>query len=322
MFKQRLIVVLLSICLAGQMSAYLLPSMKRVGRLQFIMSAVTAPTQLDSVLSFKGLEASMFAHPIDVQVTKSLSQVPLVESLTRSLFNALEQALVVESLGTSILVGPNQMPNLYKYLLKAATILDMDVPDLYIKQNPLPNAYTLAFNGNKPFVVVHTGLLDLLNDDEILAVLGHELGHLKCEHGVWVTSLTFMVQLADSLVGAFLPLRSLLLWWQRSAEYSCDRASLLVAKDYKIVASVLMKLCGGSNSNSHSKNLNVDAFLAQAKQLEKEKQNIAGNMYIFANEQLATHPIPLVRAIELMRWSDSAQYSGLIQRAVQVRTKM
>jgi Zn-dependent protease with chaperone function len=211
------------------------------------------------------------------------------------------------------------MPQLFSSLTKAAKILDMEVPDLYIKQNPIPNAYTLAYNGKKPFIVVHTGLLDLLNEEEVMAVLGHELGHLKCEHGIWVTLLTVFVQLADSFVGAAIPLRTLLLWWQRSAEYSCDRASLLVANDYKVVASVLMKLCGGSSKNDFSKDLNVEAFLQQAEQLDKEKRSMAGNMYVLANDQLSTHPIPLLRATELIRWYNSPQYSGLVKRAVETK---
>ena len=40
-------------------------------------------------------------------------------------------------------------------------------PDLYIRQNPVPNAYTLAINGKKPFVVVHTSLVELLTRKEL-----------------------------------------------------------------------------------------------------------------------------------------------------------
>jgi Zn-dependent protease with chaperone function len=55
-------------------------------------------------------------------------------------------------------------------------------------QNPVPNAYTLAIAGRKPFIVVHTALLELLSPAEVQAVLAHELGHLKCDHGVWLTA--------------------------------------------------------------------------------------------------------------------------------------
>lgn len=57
-----------------------------------------------------------------------------------------------------------------------------------VLQNPSPNAYTLAIAGRKPFIVVHSALLELLAPAEVQAVLAHELGHLKCDHGVWLTA--------------------------------------------------------------------------------------------------------------------------------------
>lgn len=54
-----------------------------------------------------------------------------------------------------------------------ADILQMEPPELYVRQNPTPNAYTLAISGRKPFVVVHTSLLELLSPPELQAVLAH-----------------------------------------------------------------------------------------------------------------------------------------------------
>ena len=57
-------------------------------------------------------------------------------------------------------------------------------PELYVRQAASPNAYTMAVQGQRPFVVVTTALLDLLEPREVQAVIAHELGHLKCEHGL------------------------------------------------------------------------------------------------------------------------------------------
>ena len=150
-----------------------------------------------------------------------------------------ESVLLLENIGTAVLVGPDQLASLHRLLLDAAHILGMDpVPDLYVRQarassqnypcrmpviftcghgtvceansllwdvvpevvsisqkaigdftqNPSPNAYTLAIAGRKPFIVVHSALLELLKPAEVQAVLAHELGHLKCDHGVWLTA--------------------------------------------------------------------------------------------------------------------------------------
>eukprot|EP00981_Chlorochromonas_danica_P000616 scaffold139_cov260-Ochromonas_danica.AAC.13 len=269
------------------------------------------------ILIFKGLGSHMFAHPEDIQVTSQLASIPWIESWARTLFSTLEEILVVDNLASTVRVGPNQMASLHQSLVKACAVLDMDIPDLYVKQNPLPNAYTFAYQGRRPFIVIHTGLLDLLNEEEMLAVLGHELGHLKCEHGLWLTLLSAIASVADSLSGSLLPIKPLLLKWQQAAEYTCDRASLLVVGDYRIVASVLMKLCGGSTNSDFSKDLNVDAFLKQAEQLEKERMSLVGFAFSVISQQVDTHPVPLLRAINLVRWSHSAQYSGLRRRAIQ-----
>lgn len=52
-------------------------------------------------------------------------------------------------------------------MVEAARILNTEAPDLYIRQSPVPNAYTLAVSGKKPFVVVHTSLVELLSRKEL-----------------------------------------------------------------------------------------------------------------------------------------------------------
>lgn len=77
-------------------------------------------------------------------------------------------------------------------------------------------------------------------------MIAHELGHLKCDHGVWLTvgnvlasgTLTVLPLLSGTVEDA-------LVRWMRAAELTCDRASLLVAQDPRVVISVLMKLAGG-----------------------------------------------------------------------------
>lgn len=55
-------------------------------------------------------------------------------------------------------------------MVEAAGILNTEAPDLYIRQSPVPNAYTLAISGKKPFVVVHTSLVELLTRKELQVV--------------------------------------------------------------------------------------------------------------------------------------------------------
>ena len=91
-------------------------------------------------------------------------------------------------------------------------------------QNAFPNAYTLAIAGKQPFIMLNTSLLELLSEEELQCVIAHELGHLKCDHGMW---LTVGNVLATSTTN-FLPVISgaieeALFRWMRAAELTCDR---------------------------------------------------------------------------------------------------
>ncbi|KAH0763466.1 hypothetical protein KY290_019539 [Solanum tuberosum] len=213
-----------------------------------------------------------------------------------------------------------QLPELHYLIVEAARILNIEAPDLYIRQSPVPNAYTLAVSGKKPFVVVHTSLVELLSQKELQAVLAHELGHLKCDHGVWLTFANILTLGAYTVpgVGSLIAqrLEEQLLRWLRAAELTCDRAALLVAQDPKVVVSVLMKLAGGCPSLSDQ--LNVDAFLEQARSYDKASSSPVGWYIRNAQTRQLSHPLPVLRAREIDEWSRSQEYRSLLQRAIQI----
>jgi len=147
-----------------------------------------------------GLKADDFRHPLDFQATNNLKQVTGLNIIMRSLLGSVaEDFFYLNNLASSILISEKQLPELHQLLLSACETLDLEPPQLYIQQNPIPNAYTLAIRGKKPFMVIHTSLLEMLNDEEIKAVIGHELGHLKCEHGVYLTLANLLVLAAGLL---------------------------------------------------------------------------------------------------------------------------
>jgi len=126
--------------------------------------------------------------------------------------------------------------------------LNTEAFDLYIRQNPVPNAYTLAINDKKPFIVVHTSLVELLTPRELQAVLAHELGHLKCDHGVWLTFANILTMGAYTVPGFGMVagfLEEQLYRWLRAAELTCDRAALLVVQDPKFFQILLQPRDGG-----------------------------------------------------------------------------
>jgi Zn-dependent protease with chaperone function len=263
-----------------------------------------------------GLRADAFRHPLDLQATDTLRQFPGLGLLVRNLLGpTAEQVFCLDNLASSILVGPEQLPHLHQALQEACHILDMEPPQLYIRQNPIPNAYTFAIRGKQAFIMVHTSLLELLNPGEIQAVLAHELGHLKCDHGVYLTPANLLVLAAEQIPnwGLMLAqgLRERLMEWVRCAEFSCDRAALLVSQDPKVVASVLMKLTGGSPSLASQ--LNLEAFLAQARAYDQASATELGQAIRQMQTAPLSHPLPVLRAREIDRWASSQTYQNLLQ---------
>ena len=263
-----------------------------------------------------GLKADQFRHPLDLAATNSLKQLPGLDLLIRNLLGPVaEQFFYLENIASSILVGKQQLPQIHNLLLEACRVLDIEPPQLYVRQNPVPNAYTFAMRGKQPFIVMHTSLIELLTPEETQAVIAHELGHLKCDHGVYLTLANIMVLAAGQLpLGGVITqgLQAQILEWVRCAEFTCDRAALLATQDPKTIMSVMMKLTGGSPSLASQ--LNLDAFIAQARAYDEVGNTDVGQLLKQMQTAQLTHPVPVLRAREIDRWASSQSYQSLLKK--------
>ncbi len=263
-----------------------------------------------------GLKADQFRHPLDLEATAAFKYLPGWDWALRTVLGSMaEQALYLENIGSGLLVNQQQLPDLYQLLTEACRILDIVPPQLFVRQNPAPNAYTLAIRGKQPFIVLHTALIDLLTPEEVQAVIAHELGHLKCEHGVYITLANLIVLAAGQMPywGGLLAqnLQQQLMTWLRCAEFTCDRAGLLVSQDPTVMMSVLMKLAGGSSKLAPQ--LNVHAFLKQARAYDAAADDFSTLWKTLQTAQL-THPLPVIRARAIDQWASSNSYRAILQR--------
>lgn len=268
------------------------------------------------------LLASDFQHPDDKRASDVLKMFGPVEYAVRQGFKALvEDAVFMENIASGVLVGPQQLPEIHKMLIESCRLLGLNTaPDLYIRQSPYPNAYTLAIQGRRPFVVCTTALLDLLDPLEIQAVIAHELGHLKCEHSLAIAVANLLLTPLSEISPALgTSVQSSLLRWQRSAELTCDRAALLVVQDVRAVQAVSMKLAGGSAA--YAKSMDVDSFVRQATQYDEVADGSrVASMVRQSQQRGATHPLPIYRARELQRYAESNEYQALLARGREVST--
>ncbi len=74
----------------------------------------------------------------------------------------------------------DDLPQLYNVVeeMKIAAGLEY-MPDIYIIDDPAPNAFATGRNPRKAAVAVTSGLLQILNRDELQGVIGHEISHIK-----------------------------------------------------------------------------------------------------------------------------------------------
>jgi Zn-dependent protease with chaperone function len=260
-----------------------------------------------------GISSRAYEHPADRSALVALRKLTGFDVILKNLaglFN--DRALRLLFLSSSVRASEQQFPNLYHDLLDGCYVLDIDqVPELFIWQNPLVNALTLGTN--KPFIVVTTGLVDLMDDEEVRWVIGHELGHVLSGHGLYRTMLYYMVNLANRL--SFIPLAWIgfkaVIWgleeWYRKSELSCDRAGLLAGQDEGAGRRALMKLAGGSRLSE----LSHDAFHEQAREYDAVP-DIRDSLLKLLQLQGSTHPFAVVRFAELDRWASDGEYRDIL----------
>ena len=273
----------------------------------------------------KGISPKAYEHPADRAATASLQSIPYLDRVARKLVElGYERALRQAYLGASVRLGEDQLPNLWGLQVRAYRTLDLEpVPDLYLTQHlyglpgapAVPNA--MAIGSRRPIVVMQSGLVSLLSEEELFAVLAHEAGHVLSDHGLYRTALEIILRLSrlPGIPLPLAPLRAALLEWYRSAELTCDRAAALVTRDPLSVCRVLMVMAGGGQAE----NLDLDVFMRQSEDY-REKGSGLERLSRLMLDLGVTHPMPVRRVHELTQWVAGGEYERIVGGAYQNRT--
>src|SRR5262249_40892540 len=146
-----------------------------------------------------GISSRAYEHPADRSALVAMRKLPGFDVLLRRLAGLFsDRSLRLLFLASSVRASQEQFPQLHSLLLDGSSILDLpQVPELFITQDPIPNAMTLG--SDKPFIVITTGLVDLLDEEELRFTIGHELGHALSGHAVYRTMLFHLTRLATRL---------------------------------------------------------------------------------------------------------------------------
>ncbi|PNG97349.1 M48 family metallopeptidase [Streptomyces malaysiensis] len=262
---------------------------------------------------FPGISSRAYEHPADRSALVALRKLTGFDTVFKAMSGLLpERSLRLLYLSDSVRVGDRQFAHLNDMLRDACYILDLErVPAMYVTQNPQPTAMCIGMDA--PIIVVSTGLVELLDEEEMRAVIGHEVGHALSGHAVYRTILLFLTNLALKVAWiplgnvAVLALVTALREWFRKSELSADRAGLLVGQDLRASMRGLMKLAGGH----HLHEMNVDAFLEQAEEYESSG-DLRDSVLKIMNMLPRSHPFTTVRAAELKKWAATRDYQRLM----------
>ena len=259
------------------------------------------------------ISSAAWEHPADRAALNALRSIPGFDQVVKKVASYFgERGVRQLFLANAVRVGPSQRPKMWAQYQEVLQTLDWpEVPELYVTQTPMVNAAAVGFN--KPFIIFNSATLELLDEEERRDILGHELGHIMSGHTTYTTIaiiiMTLGIQNLPFLAGiALLPFQLALMEWFRKAEFSADRAGLLVTQDIRVTASTFLKMAGGKKLDDE---ISVDAFLEQAATYETQG-DFADRIWQVINTAFRTHPFGTVRAAELQRWVQSGEYDRIL----------
>lgn len=266
--------------------------------------------------SAAGVRTEDVQHPLDRQALAALKNVPGLDDLVRFIFEkGFEKVFRIQNLSSAIRVGPNHFPGLHTLYRGVVERLGVHpVPPLYVRGGPL-NAWTTGVE--EPFIVLTSAMVNITSPAELEYVIGHELGHIRCQHVLYntlannIALLTRLLPFGGRLLTAGIEMA--LLEWHRRAELSCDRFGLLGSQAPDAALRVMVKLAGAPYVLYDQ--IDVDAFLAQYEDFQKLDADGLSFFYRLASEAQLTHPWMVERAALARAWVREGHLDRLLEGA-------
>jgi Zn-dependent protease with chaperone function len=265
-----------------------------------------------------GLRPQAYEHPWDKKALDALQSSKSFAALVAKLNEwGFERILRVQLTGSNLRVTADNFPEIHEKVEEARAILDLPaMPEIYIAAGGEINAFTAGVK--RPIVVLTSGAIDLLTDDELFFVIAHELGHIKSGHVLYYQIAQFVPVLGEMIGAATLGIANLfstgleaaLLNWKRTSEFTADRAGLLACQDVNVAISAMMKIAGLPLKYHGS--INTEDFIAQARAFEGLDADtlswIAKGLSIMGQ----SHPWTVMRGHQFLTWIDAGDYEKVL----------
>lgn len=165
-------------------------------------------------------------------------------------------------------VDARSAPEFYAIVEQLAARASLPMPKVYVVDNPQPNAFATGRNPENAAVAATTGLLQLLNRDEIEGVMAHELAHVR-NRDTLIMTMAATIAGAISMLGSYAyyfrggggragwaalvavllaPFAAMIIQMaiSRTREYGADRGGAEISGKPGALASALAKLANGA----------------------------------------------------------------------------
>ncbi|MUL35025.1 M48 family metallopeptidase [Gloeocapsopsis dulcis] len=273
-----------------------------------------------NVNKISGLSYQEYEHPFDKSARNTLEQTPGLEFLVKKLnYYGIEKILKIQYTGSNLKVNSQNFSDIYDILKKVCDVLCLaEVPELYIQWGYSINAFTAGVE--KPIIVLNSGCIDLLSPEELMFVIGHEIGHIKSKHVLYYQMASVMPGLSHIIGEATFGLGGLvatglqlaLLNWRRMSEFTADRAGLLACQDVNCAANALIKMAGLPHKFFNT--VGVESFITQAKEFEGYDYQTLDKVAKVMSTMWQEHPWTVMRASELFKWVETGAYHRVLQK--------
>lgn len=261
-----------------------------------------------------------YLHPTDKKALEALNKIPFFDKVCSKFIAWCQEPFYnVIDRSSKVRISEKQLPKLYAMLTDICQKLAIEVPEFYLVLNRFPNAYT--YGNEHPSVTITSGLLEIMNEDEIYCVIAHECGHIACNHVLYTTmaEILFMGGSigAESVLGSNLftkailaPIKLALAHWYRCGELSADRAAAVCCGSADEVVSTMAKLAGGVSGGEYA--IDYAVFAEQAKDYKEMLDDSKLNKLIeYSQIFSSTHPLLAVRANEIRDWTTTDDFKSI-----------
>src|SRR3989344_732486 len=216
----------------------------------------------------------------------------LVAAFLYALFQYFAASKLAVAMNGAREIEKKDNPRLYRIVENLAITTGMPTPKIYLIDDPAPNAFATGRNPQHAIVGATTGLLEIINDREVTAVMAHEMGHVQ-NYDIRVSMISFglvsaigllsdivlrmlffggdrrdnvhpAVYIVGIIVIILAPIIAAMVQMavSRQREYLADASGALTTRDSEGMASALEKLLQFGKPMQHQNSASANLFLS------------------------------------------------------------